>query len=53
VRRLCAALGLEVERLVRTQFGPIQLGKLAPGVSRPLTERERIMLEGLPDDGEA
>ena len=40
VRRICAALGLEVEKLVRTQFGPVRLGKLAPGVSRPLSGRE-------------
>lgn len=44
VRRLCAALGLEVEKLVRTQFGPVKLGKLAPGVSRPLTRREVLAL---------
>jgi 23S rRNA pseudouridine2605 synthase len=46
VRRICAALGLEVERLVRTQFGPVRLGKLAPGVSRPLSGRE---IAGLAD----
>lgn len=44
VRRLCAAAGLEVERLVRTQFGPITLGKLAPGATRPLSARERALL---------
>jgi hypothetical protein len=37
-------LGLQVERLVRTRFGPVSLGKLASGVSRPLTARERILL---------
>jgi 23S rRNA pseudouridine2605 synthase len=44
VRRLCEALGLQVERLVRTRFGPVALGKLASGVSRNLTARERILL---------
>src|SRR5215467_1476611 len=28
VRRLCSALGLGVERLVRTKFGPVELGDL-------------------------
>ncbi len=41
VRRLCTALGLEVERLVRTKFGPVQLGDLASGATRSLTPRER------------
>lgn len=40
VRRLCEALGLRVERLVRTRYGPIQLGKLKPGESRPLSRVE-------------
>lgn len=41
VRRLCTELGLAVERLVRTHFGPVALGDLASGKTRPLTERER------------
>jgi 23S rRNA pseudouridine2605 synthase len=40
VRRLCEALDLEVRRLVRTQFGPVRLGSLSAGASRPLTARE-------------
>jgi len=40
VRRLCAALGLSVRRLQRTQIGPIKLGELPPGKWRTLTEPE-------------
>jgi 23S rRNA pseudouridine2605 synthase len=47
VRRLCEALGLQVDKLVRTRFGPIQLGELEPGRSRSLTPRERTALEKL------
>ncbi len=47
VRRLCDALGLEVERLVRTRFGPIELGDLAPGAVRQLTARETRLLAAL------
>jgi 23S rRNA pseudouridine2605 synthase len=45
VRRLCEALGLEVERLLRTRFGPVKLGSLAPGKTRPLTAKERRAIE--------
>jgi pseudouridine synthase len=44
VRRLCSALGLGVERLVRTRFGPVRLGDLATGETRRLTPRERSAL---------
>ncbi|HEX3865899.1 MAG TPA: pseudouridine synthase [Gemmatimonadaceae bacterium] len=44
VRRLCSALGLGVERLVRTKFGPVELGDLASGATRTLTARERSSL---------
>jgi 23S rRNA pseudouridine2605 synthase len=40
VRRWCEALGLKVERLARLSFGPVNLGDLPVGRSRPLSERE-------------
>jgi 23S rRNA pseudouridine2605 synthase len=47
VRRLCSALGLGVERLVRTRFGPVELGALPSGATRSLTVRERAALDAL------
>jgi pseudouridine synthase len=40
VKRYCEALGHPVRRLRRVAFGPIALGDLALGASRPLTPRE-------------
>lgn len=40
VRRLCEALGLKVERLTRLSYGPVRLGRLAPGKWRYLSKRE-------------
>ena len=45
VRRLCQELGLRVERLVRTEFGPVSLGSMPVGTTRALTARERQVLE--------
>jgi 23S rRNA pseudouridine2605 synthase len=47
VRRLCEALDLQVDRLVRTRFGPVRLGTLAAGVHRSLTAAERRAIESL------
>lgn len=47
VRRICEAVGLEVLRLVRTRFGPVTLGKLPPGETRPLTSGERRQIAAL------
>lgn len=49
IRRLCEALNLEVLRLVRVGFGPLALGPLAKGESRPLTVMELRALEGMLD----
>jgi 16S rRNA U516 pseudouridylate synthase RsuA-like enzyme len=38
---MCAAMGLAVERLVRTRYGPVSLGDLATASSRPLTPKEK------------
>ena len=40
VRRMLAATGHPVTRLVRTDVGPIRLGNLKPGASRDLSTRE-------------
>jgi 23S rRNA pseudouridine2605 synthase len=40
VRRMLAAAGHPVSRLVRTDVGPIKLGALKPGASRELTTSE-------------
>ena len=47
VRRICKALGLFVDRLVRVRYGPVTLGDLAPGATRGLTKAERRAIDAL------
>jgi len=44
VRRMCEAVGHPVTRLVRTRFGPVQLGRLPPGQWRELGAADRAAL---------
>jgi pseudouridine synthase len=44
VRRLLAAVGLPVTRLVRVRIGPVRLGRLSPGEVRELTHEELLAL---------
>jgi 23S rRNA pseudouridine2605 synthase len=44
VRRWCEAMGLKVERLARLSYGPVRLGDLPVGRSRPLTPKEESAL---------
>lgn len=50
VKRMMAAVGHEVVRLHRDEFGPLSLSNLEPGCWRTLTDAERIDLETLMDD---
>jgi 23S rRNA pseudouridine2605 synthase len=45
VRRMCAAVGHPVRRLVRTRIGPLSDRRLAPGEWRELTQAEVRALE--------
>ncbi len=45
IRRMLAALGIEVLRLVRVAIGPLPLGDLAKGQARPLTADEKQALD--------
>ncbi|MGE5140055.1 MAG: pseudouridine synthase [Rudaea sp.] len=47
IRHMCSAIGHPVLRLVRIRIGPVELGALKPGRSRPLTAIEiRALQEG-------
>jgi 23S rRNA pseudouridine2605 synthase len=45
VRRLLAAVGLPVTRLVRVRIGPVRLGRLKPGERRELAADELLELQ--------
>jgi 23S rRNA pseudouridine2605 synthase len=45
IRRMLAALEIEVLRLIRIAIGPLQLGDLAKGEYRPLTGEEKSALD--------
>lgn len=47
VRRMLEAVGHPVVALARLRFGPIKLGDLPPGQTRPLTEKELAALRNL------
>ncbi len=40
IRKMCESVGLEVARLKRTAIGPLRLGMLKPGETRPLKKEE-------------
>lgn len=44
IRRMLKALDVKLKRLTRVAFGPVELGDLPPGASRPLRRDEREAL---------
>jgi 23S rRNA pseudouridine2605 synthase len=45
IRRILGELGVEVLRLIRVAVGPLALGDLSKGASRPLTPAEKLSLD--------
>jgi 23S rRNA pseudouridine2605 synthase len=50
IRTVFAHYGAVIRRLTRTRIGPVTLGGLAPGESRPLTAEERLAMANNPID---
>ncbi len=50
IRRIFEAMGIEVLRLLRVAIGPLQLGNLAKGKSRPLAAQEKASLDSAMKD---
>lgn len=48
IRRVLGSLGLAVSRLIRTSYGPFQLGKLARGAVEEVPVK--VLREQLPGD---
>jgi len=46
IRRIMESRNVEVLRLIRVAIGPLPLGDLAKGATRPLTPEEKRMLDG-------
>ncbi len=53
VRRMFSAIGYAVTRLIRVGLGPLRLGRLPPGKSRPLTPAEVHALRQTVGGGQA
>jgi 23S rRNA pseudouridine2605 synthase len=45
IRRMLSQLGINVLRLLRVAIGPVVLGDLPKGASRPLTDTEKLALD--------
>jgi 23S rRNA pseudouridine2605 synthase len=45
IRRILESLGAEVLRLIRVALGPLQLGKLPKGGTRPVTAAEKLAID--------
>lgn len=51
IRRMLEPFGIEVLRLVRVKIGPLTLGDLPKGASRPLTMEEKSALDAAVNSG--